>query len=95
MIARSDVLGAVGLALAGVVVISPSVAGAVAVAVALGVGGWVAHLEQEADRRRQVSEETGARVEAMTGEVTALLARVDDLGNRLVRVENRTRRPGE
>lgn len=94
-VARSDILGAAGLVLAGVVVLSPSPAGAVAVAVALGVAGWIARLEQESARRREISEVTAARVEVVAGEVSALLLRVDDLGNRLVRVENRTRRPGE
>jgi hypothetical protein len=92
---RADVAGLVALALAGVVILSPSGPGAAAVVALVAGAGWLASLEHETLRRTLATEATLARMGALAGELTSATARLEDVSNRLVRLENRTRRPGE
>jgi len=92
---RSDVLGLVAVGLAGIVTASPSVAGSVAVVGVLAAAGWQAYLEHETRRRSLISEAAAHRLDELASGAAALSARVEDLSHRIVRVENRTRRPGE
>ena len=92
---RADVAGLVALALAGIVILSPSGPGAAAVVALVAGAGWLAHLEHETLRRTLATDETRTRAEALAVALTSATARLEDLSNRLVRLENRTRRPGE